>query len=157
MDKTEFLSILRENLEGYVPMEEVEKNIAFYRDYFKEASRPEKEVIEELGDPRLIAHTIIDAYKASKGPMADYYAEQARSEYSKEHSGKYEEAGEKLREKAEGFADRVLGWLAVIFVLAVFLVIFMTVIGMLGLFIRYVLPVILLIVIIKILVEYFRR
>ena len=83
MDRGEFLSVLRESLEGFIPMEEVETNIDFYQNYFEEASQSDKEVIEELGDPRLIARTIIDAYNASKVPMADYYAEQAIIEYSR--------------------------------------------------------------------------
>lgn len=67
MDRGEFLSILRESMEGLIPMDEVEKNIQFYRSYFDESGQADREVIEELGDPRLIARTIIDAYKASKG------------------------------------------------------------------------------------------
>ena len=39
-------------------------------------------MLEELGDPRLIARTIITSYEASKGPMAGYYTNQARTEYS---------------------------------------------------------------------------
>ena len=90
MSKKEFLTLLRNSLEGYIPQDEVEENIAYYQTYFQESEESEKTLIEELGDPRLIARTIIDAYKASKGPMADYYTEQARSEYSKAHSAVYE-------------------------------------------------------------------
>ena len=38
-------------------------------------------MLEELGDPRLIARTIIDSFIAEKGPMADFYTKQARDEY----------------------------------------------------------------------------
>lgn len=106
MDKKEFFAVLRESLEGYIPKEEVEKNIQFYEDYFRESDLSEKELLEELGDPRLIARTVIDAYKASKGPMADYYVEQARSEYSKEHSGAYEE--ERKERKREEFIGKLI-------------------------------------------------
>ena len=58
MDKKEFFAILRESLEGYVPKEEVEKNISYYQDYFHESELSEKEVLEELGDPRLLARTV---------------------------------------------------------------------------------------------------
>ena len=93
MDRIEFLSILRESLEGCIPLEDVEENVTFYRNYFDNADGSEQEVIQELGDPRLIARTIIEAYKASKGPMADYYTEKARSEYSREHSEYHDESG----------------------------------------------------------------
>ena len=121
MDKKEFFAVLRESLEGYIPKEEVESNIKFYQDYFKESGASEKEVLDELGDPRLIARTVIDAYKASKGPMADYYTEQARSEYSKEHSGVYEE--ERKEKKREAFISRLilLGTLLVLVLLALYL------------------------------------
>ena len=59
MDRGEFLSILRESMEGLIPMDEVEKNIQFYRSYFDESGQADREVIEELGDPRLIARWLI--------------------------------------------------------------------------------------------------
>ena len=152
MDRGEFLSVLRESLEGFIPMEEVETNIDFYQNYFEEASQSDKEVIEELGDPRLIARTIIDAYKASKGPMADYYAEQARSEYSREHSEEYEDMsgsyyqyGRKVK-----WYEKLMFW-AIISTVIVLLFTFVVV------FVVYVLPVILLVLLIKILVDHFRR
>lgn len=159
MDRGEFLSTLRESLEGCIPKDEVEKNISFYRNYFEESGQSEKEVIDELGDPRLIARTIIDAYKASKGPMADYYTEQARSEYSREHSEQFDNT-----KGADGYFyhysreikwyEKVIGWAAIILVLAVILVLVFTIVGV---FIGYVLPIVLLIIVIKMLVDYFRR
>ena len=158
MDRGEFLSILRESMEGLIPMDEVEKNIQFYRSYFDESGQADREVIEELGDPRLIARTIIDAYKASKGPMADYYTEQARSEYSREHSGQY---GDFANQKGGGgsgrrfaWLEKAIGWFVVLFVAIVFFVVAVAVVGVV---VGYVLPVILLIVLIKILADYFRR
>lgn len=158
MDRGEFLSILRESMEGLIPMDEVEKNIQFYRSYFDESGQADREVIEELGDPRLIARTIIDAYKASKGPMADYYTEQARSEYSREHSGQYGDFANQEGGGGSGrrfaWLEKAIGWFVVLFVVIVFFVVAVAVVGV---FVGYVLPVILLIVLIKILTDYFRR
>ena len=153
MNRGEFLSLLRESLEGVIPMEEVEKNITFYRDYFEEAGKSEKEVIEELGDPRLIARTIVDAYKASKGPMADYYTEQARSEYSRERSGQYD-SYENKTEGGLAWYERALGWVILIGVLAVVLVL---VANIIGIFVGFVLPVLLVVILIKIMIEQFRK
>ncbi len=153
MDRGEFLSLLRESLEGVIPMEEVEKNITFYRNYFEEAGKPEQEVIEELGDPRLIARTIIDAYKASKGPMADYYTEQARSEYSRERSGQYE-GSENRAEGGLAWYEKALGWIILIGILAVVLVLVANVIGI---FVGFVLPVLLVVILVKIMIEQFRK
>lgn len=159
MDRGEFLSTLRESLEGCIPMDEVEKNISFYRNYFEESDRSDREVIEELGDPRLIARTIIDAYKASKGPMADYYTEQARSEYSKEHSEQYDDAADSESYfyhygKEIKWYHKVIGWGIIILVLAVVLSLVFTLVGV---FVGYVLPILLLVLIIKILVDLFRN
>jgi len=127
MDRGEFLSILRESMEGLIPMDEVEKNIQFYRSYFDESGQADREVIEELGDPRLIARTIIDAYKASKGPMADYYTEQARSEYSREHSGQY---GDFANQEGGGGSGRRFAWLekAIGWFVLVYLIVFSVII-----------------------------
>ena len=114
MDRIEFLSILRESLEGCIPLEDVEENVTFYRNYFDNADGSEQEVIQELGDPRLIARTIIEAYKASKGPMADYYTEKARSEYSREHSEYHDESGSNSwSEEDTGYskAEQIKRWI----------------------------------------------
>ena len=89
MNRAEFLSILRESLEGNMPKEDVEANLRYYRDYFAQSEHSDKEVCEELGDPRLIAKSLIDAYMASKGSDANQYMDQARSEYSQTYGETY--------------------------------------------------------------------
>ncbi len=159
MDRGEFLSLLRESLEGLIPLDEVEKNIDFYKEYFDESGRPDSEVTQELGDPRLIARTIIEAYKASKGPMADYYTEQARSEYSRGYSGQYG-SGEEAEETSGQYGrspkwyERAAFWGSLILVLSVILVIAFAVVGV---FVAYILPVLLLILLIKFLSDHFRK
>ena len=87
MTKKEFLDILADALSGNIPMSEVNENIKYYRDYIENGESSEEEALKKLGDPHLIARTIIDSFKASKGSMADYYTKQARDEYSKISSG----------------------------------------------------------------------
>ncbi len=82
MGKTEFLAGLRKTLFGRIPESEIEKNIAYYSEYFDTSGKSESEVYEELGDPSIIARTIITAYKESKGDMAGIFEEQARQEYT---------------------------------------------------------------------------
>ena len=154
MDRVEFLAILRESLEGYIPNADVEENIAFYRNYFEEAEMSEKKVIEELGDPRLIARTIIQAYKASKGPMADYYEEQARSEYSQSHSSGYG-GGENMGFGAK--KERIKRALAVGGVCLVVLLVLGAMLALVGAVIMYLLPILVIIFVVKLLVDYFER
>lgn len=155
MGRGEFLTILQESLEGYIPRADVEENIAFYRNYFEESQMSEKEVIEELGDPRLIARTIIQAYKASKGPMADYYEEQARSEYSQSHfSGDAYRQGERAFEEKKERIKRgiILGG----FILLVLLVLGIL-LAVVGAVIMYLLPILMVIFVVKLIVDYFER
>lgn len=71
MTKIEFLEELKLTLEEELPYKEVENNLRFYQEYFnnKNYATSENEIIEQLGNPRLIAKTIIDTYKISQGPM----------------------------------------------------------------------------------------
>ena len=64
MTKNEFLDGLRRALNGQVPPPTVSQNLEYYRSYIateEYKGRSEEEILEELGDPRLIARTIIDA------------------------------------------------------------------------------------------------
>ena len=64
MNKTEFLQGLQSALSGNVPPETVRENLRYYSDYIRsevQKGRSERDVMEELGDPRLIARTIMDA------------------------------------------------------------------------------------------------
>ena len=63
MDKREFLEILKGQLSGQMPEERVDGHVRYYRDYIEDAVRRGKSedvVIGELGDPRLIAKTLVD-------------------------------------------------------------------------------------------------
>lgn len=64
MSKNEFLTILRGQLTGKIPTSEVESQISYYEAYINGQMGQgvsEGSVVEELGDPRLIAKTLIDS------------------------------------------------------------------------------------------------
>lgn len=64
MDKLEFLDRLRMTLNGSVPARVVEENVNYYENYINSQVRmgyEESEVLRSLGDPRLIAKSIISA------------------------------------------------------------------------------------------------
>ncbi len=64
MSKNEFLSILRGQLTGQIPTSEVESQISYYEAYISGQignGVSEESAVEELGDPRLIAKTLIDS------------------------------------------------------------------------------------------------
>ena len=73
MDRREFLDILREQLAGNMQEGKAAAHVRYYEDYIQSqvrGGRPEQEVLQELGDPRLIAKTLIDTDDA--GSQEDY-------------------------------------------------------------------------------------
>ena len=63
MDRKEFLDILRGQFAGNMQEGKAAAHVRYYEDYIQSqvrGGRPEREVLEELGDPRLIAKTLID-------------------------------------------------------------------------------------------------
>jgi hypothetical protein len=76
MNKTEFLQGLQSALSGNVPPETVRENLRYYSDYIRsevQKGRSERDVMEELGDPRLIARTIMDATPGAGEGMFEEY------------------------------------------------------------------------------------
>ena len=75
MRKDEFFQTLRRALNGNVPPRVVEENIRYYDGYISDEvrkGRSEEEVIDEIGDPRLIARTIEDTTDgAGEGEFVD--------------------------------------------------------------------------------------
>lgn len=64
MTKKEFISQLTDTLEGMVPASVLHENIRYYEKYFHEQmlnGKTEAEIAEELGNPRLIGKSIIEA------------------------------------------------------------------------------------------------
>ncbi len=71
MTRMEFLDNLRTVLTGEIPDAELESNIRFYDEYIKSKSsdKTEEMIMEQLGDPRLIAKTIVETYQISHAPL----------------------------------------------------------------------------------------
>lgn len=70
MDRYEFISILRMALTGKVPATTVEDNVQYYEEYIEiqlRQGKSEEEILAALGDPRLLARTIIEANKFAEG------------------------------------------------------------------------------------------
>lgn len=95
MDKKEFLEKLTLALAGQVPRQAIEENIRYYDNYITEELKNGKDlgrILEELGDPRLIAKSIIDAngggdemagvYQDSDGEGREYGSSSAEGRFS---------------------------------------------------------------------------
>lgn len=104
MNKEEFLQGLQNTLSGEVPTAVIRENLNYYNDYVQteiNKGRSETEVMEELGDPRLIARTIIDitpgagassyesyqTYDNSKTGGTSQYQEDQRQQSNRQNTG----------------------------------------------------------------------
>ena len=88
MTKQEFLEKLRLALNGKVPANVITENIRYYEDYINteiRKGRSEEEVLAALGDPRLIARTIITTSAQADNAGAGEYREYGRTARSQEH------------------------------------------------------------------------
>jgi hypothetical protein len=93
MNKKEFLDILRESLKGEVSNTILEQNISYYDQYISSQADSERAVIASLGDPRLIARTIIESDKIArqKDQYAGYRASSNDYEQAQSSEGYQEE------------------------------------------------------------------
>lgn len=85
MKKNEFIKNLVVALEGNVTKSEIASQMAYYNDYVDSEirkGRTEEEIIESLGDPRLIAKTIIDTSQDTAGNYV-YESEEPASSSTK--------------------------------------------------------------------------
>ncbi len=102
MDKIEFLNILRDLLEQEMPSYKVEEHIRYYDDYISSAGDAlnQQKEIENIGDPRLIAQTIIESYKMSdeykytgQGKNASYYNNETYETYQRNEQNDFNQSG----------------------------------------------------------------
>ncbi len=144
MTKREFLEKLRLALSGRVSSEVVTDNISYYEDYINTEIRKgksEEEVLEALGDPRLIARTIAETNPSQTGGSGGYADEE-------QGGSRGEQAGMSSGFRFSGLPLWV--WLVLVIVVAVLVV--SAVFSILSM----VLPILLPILVILFLVKLFR-
>lgn len=83
MNKKEFIAKLRAALSGRLPAATVEETVRYYEDYINTEVRKgkrEEDVLNMLGDPRLIARTILQTNggaQSGQGMRYDYNSNQS--------------------------------------------------------------------------------
>lgn len=100
MNRQEFLDGLSAALNGEVSEEKRQSDLRYYRDYIAEEisrGRSEEDVLAELGDPRLIARTIVDAAVAEEERRGYAYSDGNNAAYA------YREAAEDAQEYDPGY------------------------------------------------------
>ena len=130
MNRTEFVQTLRRSLSGKMSYQEVNEHVEYYENYFDAElahGKAESEILEKLGDPRLIAKTILQ----TAGDGAERGDEEPEH---RERSGIW-----RWRGAEGGRVFHIPGW---IFFL-VFAVIFFLILWMVGSVLSFFLPVLL--------------
>ena len=132
MDRNEFVSTLRAALTGELPASVVEDNVRYYDAYISQeiaSGKSEREVMESLGDPRLIARTILDTQRQQGGYQEQSYYTEEEPERGRErgfHAEINDEGGVDIKYRRFNFNTwygKLLVTVAVILVLAVILMI----------------------------------
>ena len=126
MNKKEFLDILYEQLSGQMPEGNVAAHVQYYRNYIEE------DILNELGDPRLIARTLLDTDSTTSGNP------QTTGSYSEpytDNSYEYDNSSSGSKKvKSRSFHIDLSTWygkLAVILIAAIVIVLLCTVLSVL--------------------------
>lgn len=115
MERTEFMDRLQRSLAGGVSSSQVAENVRYYQDYIDteiRKGRSEADVLSGLGDPRLLAKSIIEANKRAGyiGGTNQNFDEETQEDADTRGSG---HAG----------GVRVPAWLIILFVIVIALLI----------------------------------
>ena len=162
MTKTEFLQILREELDGRVPYSVIQENLSYYNNYIdgemaKGAS--DAQVIDDLGGPRLIARTIVDATLDTEDRPDGFQSYGGREEYNA-GAGQSGRATQREAEEAEArrsvhYVDfskwyvRLITGLIVFAVVALLVTVVFSILGLAGWVLSVIWPVLLVLLVIR--------
>ncbi len=141
MNKLEFIDRLRTALSGKISPNLVQENVNYYEEYINTQIRMghnEQEVLEALGDPRLIAKTIIET---SGQDGAESY-----SANGYQNTG-YQNTGNVYRENNKTF--QIPGWLWAIIVIVVIVLIFSIVFSVLSFLAPILIPILVVVFLVK--------
>ena len=135
MNKKEFLDTLYNQLSGQMPEGSIAAHVQYYRNYIEDAvtqGRTEAEVLNELGDPRLIARTLLDTDSTASG---NPQATERYSEPYTDNSYEYDNSSaDRKKIKSRSFHIDLSTWygkLAVILIAAVVIILLCTVLSVL--------------------------
>ena len=146
MDKTEFIEKLQRALAGGLSSSQVAENVSYYQEYIDSQIRKgysEAEVMEQLGDPRLLAKSIIEANKRAGASYG------SNREYDEEMPA---DAQDRNRDRADGDGRLVMlpGWLVMLIITVVVVVIIGLATSLLAFFSPVIIAVLVILLIIKV-------
>lgn len=152
MNRSEFIEKLQRVLAGGLDSAQVAENVRYYQEYIDSEvrrGRSEREVLDQLGDPRLLAKSIIEANKragASYGSNLEYDEEIAADPQNTGWDGA----------EASGRKIVMPGWLIMLIITVVVLLIIGVATALLSFFAPAIFVVLAVILIVKIFQNYIR-
>lgn len=154
MNRYEFIERLRSALAGKATQSTINDNIRYYEEYLDTEIRKgkrEEDVLQELGDPRLLAKTIVEANKQAgyAGGFGEVYGDTVDFEGKKERG--------RTSVYVNGKAYSVPKWAVILAVVFAAAAVISIVGALLSIILPIVLPVILVIMAIKIIAVLARK
>ena len=137
MNKKEFLDILYNQLSGRMPEGNVAAHVQYYRNYIEDEQqkgRTETDILNELGDPRLIARTLLDTEARSGNPQTGSTYSSTYSEGTSGYNEYDSSYSAQKHVKKHSFKLDLSTWygkVAVILIAAVVLLLLVTILGVL--------------------------
>lgn len=150
MTQIEFLQQLRQALENDLQGSVVQENVDYYRQYVGDEinkGKGEAEVLEMLGDPWILARTVIDAQDGSDQSTAHQSADSHGTH-------KPDKSVQKEKQCRTSIFGLDIWWKKLLFILSIILVIviiFSIVTGIISLLARFLVPALIIIVVARLL------
>ena len=147
MTKREFLEKLKNALGNDLTGPIIQENVDYYDQYISEEvnrGRNEEEVISELGDPWVLAQTIIDTAESSQNSGNNYTYDPNPGSYENENATE------------RGFSSSG-GWFKMIVVLLVIIGVLIVLLIVVGGILRFIAPILLPVLVLSMLIRMFRR
>lgn len=148
MTKYQFLDAMRTSLNGKLSQELLAENMRYYEDYINteiRKGRKEEEVLGALGDPRLIARTIVE----TKGGGAWFGETKSSRRRSSRSGGEDGREGEMYGESRPGLFFRLPLWVWAVILLAVVALVLAVVFSVISAVLPVLLPILLVVFLVK--------
>lgn len=149
MGKQEFLEQLKHSLNGSVSPALVMENIQYYEDYINmeiRKGRSEEDVLSSLGDPRLIARTILETNQQDGSAAQDGEFREAGHGYGTAQGDMHQDAYGGTGQRR---FIRIPGWVWLVAVLLVVVLVISAVFSVLSFLAPVILPIILVVFLVK--------
>ncbi len=117
MNQEAFIRDFQEALAGKVSDHIIRENTEYYRSYIRtqmQQGMKEEEVLQALGDPRLLAKTVVESHK---------FSNEGQSAYTESRDAAREQGSYYSEELQESKMRKVPGWLIAVLVILILLVV----------------------------------